>query len=230
MSVNIAQVPFKELRQACLALNNSDLLETKIKTKGVKKRELLDTFCDAIEELDNSGQVENIPEVAFDFYNALSEFEEEEEFEDEPVEEEDLEEVSDLEDELEEVAEKPKPKKKPKKKPKAKAKPKKKKKKVTQDEEVEGGEVEEEEAPKPTRVRVATVPMSVKIEDGKLTILFKEDGGATKRMKMPAKNHKNKIKMVLDKALEFAKENGATMGQLKAVRKTFNVNGYYLTK
>lgn len=229
MAINLAEVPFKELKKATAALNGSGLLDSKIKTVGVKKEDLLNEFCDAVEKLEEAGEVEEIPEIAFDFYNDLASYEEGDE--DEDVEEiEEDEDVEDIEDEDEDVEDTPPPrKKKPKPKPKQKPKPAKKpaptrkKKKVA-----EVTETEEEEEFTEGRTRLATVKMTAKVEEGKLTIGF--EGQKIRKFKMPSAADKPKLKLLLTKALEFAVEQGATIGQQKAVRKAFTSAGYYMTK
>ena len=47
---------------------------------------------------------------------------------------------------------------------------------------------------------------------------------------LPDPKDKNNIRAVLEKALSFAREHGASVGQINAVRKTLTNEGYHLTK
>jgi hypothetical protein len=56
-------------------------------------------------------------------------------------------------------------------------------------------------------------------------------GGASSSWTLPDRNDKAGIRAVLDKAILFATNNGASVpGQTNAVRKTLTDKGYYLTK
>jgi hypothetical protein len=71
--------------------------------------------------------------------------------------------------------------------------------------------------------------MSSYIAGNQLHIEF--NGGASSSWTLPDRNDKTGIRAVLDKAILFAKDNGASVpGQTNAVRKTLTDNGYYLTK
>lgn len=74
----------------------------------------------------------------------------------------------------------------------------------------------------------ATKRMSSNISNNQLQITFQD--GTSRSWALPAKSDKAGIKMVRDKAVAFAKENGATIGQMNAVKKTLTDNGYHLTK
>ena len=79
------------------------------------------------------------------------------------------------------------------------------------------------------RKRLATVKMSTALEDRRLTVTFK--GGRTASWVLPTdRGDIGEIKRVLDSAKAFAESNGATAGQLAAVRKKLTDNKYYLTK
>ena len=56
-----------------------------------------------------------------------------------------------------------------------------------------------------------------------------QDGAASSWM-LPDPKDKAAIRAMLDKALRFAREHGASLGQLNAVRKTLTDEGYHLTK
>jgi len=83
------------------------------------------------------------------------------------------------------------------------------------------------EAPRPLR-RLSQTRMTTKIVDGKLLVRF--EGGKSREWLLPDKNDKMEIKYIREQAIEFATSNGATMGQLNAVRKALTEAGYHLTK
>lgn len=74
----------------------------------------------------------------------------------------------------------------------------------------------------------ATQRMTSYIARDQLHIEFQ--GGASCSWTLPDRNDKAKIKAVLDKALSFAREQGASLGQINAVRKTLTNEGIWLTK
>jgi hypothetical protein len=55
-------------------------------------------------------------------------------------------------------------------------------------------------------------------------------GGAPFSCKLPDRSNKAGIRAVLDKAFVFARDNGASIGQINAVRKTLTTEGYHLNK
>ncbi len=55
-------------------------------------------------------------------------------------------------------------------------------------------------------------------------------GGNSSAWTLPDRNDKTGIRALLEKAILFAKSNGATIGQINAVRKTLTSEGYHLTK
>ena len=73
----MTKVNFNELREAIEALNDSDLLEKKIKIVGVKKKDLIEDFLEAAESIedDEEGNFAG-PEVVAALYNKLVEPEE----------------------------------------------------------------------------------------------------------------------------------------------------------
>ena len=71
--------------------------------------------------------------------------------------------------------------------------------------------------------------MSSYIGGNQLYIEF--HGGASSSWTLPDRNDKAGIRAVLDKAILFAKNNGASVpGQTNAVRKTLTDEGYHLIK
>lgn len=71
--------------------------------------------------------------------------------------------------------------------------------------------------------------MSSYIDGNQLHIEF--NGGASSSWALPDRTDKAGIRLVLDKAIQFAKNNGASdPGQTNAVRKTLTNEGYHLTK
>lgn len=80
---------------------------------------------------------------------------------------------------------------------------------------------------KPRRTR-ATQRMSSYVGNGQLHVSFA--GGASRSWSLPARSDKTAIRSVRDKAVSFARENGATIGQQNAVKKALTEDGYHLTK
>ena len=79
------------------------------------------------------------------------------------------------------------------------------------------------------RKRLATKKMVAEVgKDGELFIKF--DGGLWQKFSLPDRNDKPAIRSVRDKAVAWAKRNGATDGQAAAVKKALTSAGYYLTK
>lgn len=70
--------------------------------------------------------------------------------------------------------------------------------------------------------------MSSHISNNQLQITFQD--GNTRSWTLPARSDKSGIRAVRDKAVIFARENGATIGQINAVKKTLTDNKYHLTK
>lgn len=89
--------------------------------------------------------------------------------------------------------------------------------------------------PVPSRVRkysprklYATTRMSSHIGNNMLHVSF--DGGASKSWLLPSPADKIEIRKVRDKAVDFARENGASIGQINAVKKALTDSGYHLVK
>ena len=64
-------VTFKELKVAVSELNNSELLEAKIKVVGIKGEDCMGLFLDAIDSI-HKDDMPNVPESVQEFYNNLS--------------------------------------------------------------------------------------------------------------------------------------------------------------
>jgi hypothetical protein len=74
----------------------------------------------------------------------------------------------------------------------------------------------------------ATQKMTTYIARNEFFIEFQD--GASASWALPDAKDKTAIKAVLDKAVRFAREHGASMGQMNAVRKKLTDEGYHLTK
>ena len=212
-----SEISFKELKAVCIETNLAGVLENNIKYVAVSGVQLYDDFIAAIEGL-NTDLQEELPDKVIDYYNKVK-FDEEPEEEQkeldfEPVETREEFNVPDPEEE-EEADPIPDPV------VKVKAEP-----KPVVDEE-EGEEVELETVPIKKVMRLSTTPMTPKIEDSKLTINFKELD-VTEVFDLPVKEDKEKLGVVRKKAMAFAKESGATKGQLCNISKILNQAGYYM--
>ena len=77
------------------------------------------------------------------------------------------------------------------------------------------------------RSRIATERMTVKvIADHKLLVEF--ENGPYTIWELPARNDKAAIELVRNDAVNFAERQGATEGQVNAVRKTLTEHGRYV--
>ena len=74
----------------------------------------------------------------------------------------------------------------------------------------------------------ATQRMSAHISNNQLQITFQD--GSSRSWPLPNRSDKTGIKAVRDKAVTFAREHGATIGQVNAVKKTLTDNEYWTTK
>jgi len=74
----------------------------------------------------------------------------------------------------------------------------------------------------------AAQKMTTYIAQNQFFIEFQD--GASASWALPDAKDKTAIKAVLDKAVRFAREHGASMGQMNAVRKKLTDEGYHLTK
>jgi negative regulator of replication initiation len=70
--------------------------------------------------------------------------------------------------------------------------------------------------------------LSSYIDDGSLVLSFQ--AGSSRSWKLPAKSDKGAIRATRSEAVEFAKAQDATHGQINAVKKTLTDAGYYLTR
>jgi len=70
--------------------------------------------------------------------------------------------------------------------------------------------------------------MTSYIGNNQLYIEFQD--GASSSWILPERKDKTGIRVVLTKALQFARDSGASLGQRNAVRKTLTDEGYHLTK
>jgi hypothetical protein len=75
--------------------------------------------------------------------------------------------------------------------------------------------------------RKAERVLSPQIVGSKFEVRFPNDGNY-RTWDLPPKNDKDGIRKMLGEALAYGEENGATEGQLKAIRKALTDNGYYL--
>jgi len=78
------------------------------------------------------------------------------------------------------------------------------------------------------RKRVAIHKLSAAVKDARLSVRF--DRGPEHEWKLPPRTDKQSIRRITYEAMEFAKKNGATEGQILAVRKALTNAGYHLTK
>jgi negative regulator of replication initiation len=76
--------------------------------------------------------------------------------------------------------------------------------------------------------RLATQRMSARVNGEGLVVSFV--GGASKNWSLPKRDDKTGIRRVRDAAVLFAEENGATVGQVFAVKKALTEAGYHLVK
>jgi len=80
----------------------------------------------------------------------------------------------------------------------------------------------------PQRRSFATDRMSSYIARDQLHVSFRS--GASQSWELPDKNNKVELRSVRGKAVAFAREHEATVGQVNAVIKTLTDAGYHLTK
>ncbi|MGO9147304.1 MAG: hypothetical protein ACLQDF_13120 [Desulfomonilia bacterium] len=82
--------------------------------------------------------------------------------------------------------------------------------------------------PHTPRRSFATKRMSSYVSSDKLHVSF--DGGHSKSWALPNQSDKMGIRTVRDEAVVFARENGASIGQINAVKKALTDSGYHLVK
>lgn len=78
------------------------------------------------------------------------------------------------------------------------------------------------------RRSLATKRMSSYIQGKQLHVSF--EGGESREWSLPAPENKAALRSVRDQAVNFAREHGATLGQVNAVKKTLTDTGYHLTR
>lgn len=78
------------------------------------------------------------------------------------------------------------------------------------------------------RHNFATTKMSADVRGKKLFVSFAN--GASNSWTLPETSDKNAIRSIRDKAVDFAKQNGASYGQEQAVKKALTDAGYWLNK
>lgn len=79
-----------------------------------------------------------------------------------------------------------------------------------------------------TRMRQATRTMSSKVTNGYLVVEFYK--GPSNKWAISKGDDINKIRQVRKEACEFAKNNGATFGQIMAVKKALTNAGIYISR
>jgi hypothetical protein len=67
----IEEINFNDMKTAVRALNESNLLEVKIKTVGIKKEVMLNEFTMAVEDINDQGKTDKLPTAAIAFYNSV---------------------------------------------------------------------------------------------------------------------------------------------------------------
>jgi hypothetical protein len=82
--------------------------------------------------------------------------------------------------------------------------------------------------PSSPRRSLATRLMSSGMDENQLYVEFR--GGPSRRWTLSPPSDKMALRNVREKAVAFARENGATLGQINAVKKALTDNGYHLTK
>lgn len=80
----------------------------------------------------------------------------------------------------------------------------------------------------PGRMNKATNRMSADVSNRRLIVAFRS--GDREEFKLPDKSDKQGIRTVRDKASVFAERNGATLGQVNAVKKALTEAGYYVSR
>lgn len=65
--------------------------------------------------------------------------------------------------------------------------------------------------------------------DGEM-LLVKFQGGSSRQWPLPPKSDVDAIRRTRDEAVQFAKQNGATIGQINAVKKALTDARYYVSR
>ena len=220
--VEFDKIKFTELKKVVMAANTSGVLTSNIRHVGVKGVKLYDAFISAIGDLDADDQLK-LPEEVIDFFNyAIDDEDEPEEapeldFEEGPtpedeepeLEPEEIEEGAEIDDEP--LEEEP---------PKVEHEP---EEPISEPDKTPNLD----EKPKAKMKRLSKTPMMAKVEDSVLTIAFKELD-VSKSFDLPSKEDVDTFKSIRKEAMNFAKDNGASKGQIAAISKTLNLAGYYI--
>ncbi len=82
--------------------------------------------------------------------------------------------------------------------------------------------------PSSPRRSFAVQRMSCNVDGNQLYVSFQ--GGPSRTWTLPLSSDKPALRNVREKAVAFARENRATLGQVNAVKKALTDNGYHLTK
>ena len=85
----------------------------------------------------------------------------------------------------------------------------------------------EAQPPRPLQ-RYSERRMSAKVENNELIVGF--ENGKSDNWGLPDKSDKASIKLIRDLAVAFATDNGASIGQINAVKKALTEAGYHLIK
>lgn len=92
--------------------------------------------------------------------------------------------------------------------------------------------VTENMAPKSSQTRplkrYSQQRMSARVEEGQLKVTF--ENGKSQNWVLPECADKLAIRYVRDRAVDFACNNGASLGQVNAVKKALTEAGYHLSK
>lgn len=83
-------------------------------------------------------------------------------------------------------------------------------------------------SPRRGRASFATHRLSSYISADQLHLSFQ--GGPSRSWPLPPRTDKVALKRIRDQAVTFARDHGATMGQVNAVKKTLTDAGYHLTR
>lgn len=81
--------------------------------------------------------------------------------------------------------------------------------------------------PTSTKRKKSTIRMTTRVEDSQLLVQFAN--GAKQQWGLPDRSDKAAIRHVRDASVAFARHQGATLGQVNAVKKALTDAGYYLT-
>ena len=86
----------------------------------------------------------------------------------------------------------------------------------------------EQSVPSNARKTKAKKKMSTRAEGDHLLVKFADD--KMERWKLPDRSDKGAIRRIRDMAVAFARDHGATLGQINAVKKALAEEEYYVTK